>query len=130
MKLGYLSFIPAPQSPVRWWSKKIWRIKAIKAPPKAIFHFWLGLKNRSLTWDILMHFGFQGPGLYFLCRSSEETCSHLLVDCSYFIEVWRKMSKLVNISPLWKEFSVDYCFKNSFSSPSLVQLRPLPIILA
>ena len=38
---------------------------------------------------MLQKHGFEGPGLCFLCGTSEETSSHLFASCSYAGMVWK-----------------------------------------
>ena len=69
---------------IQWWWKKLWQIQS---PLKTVITKWLALSNKLLTWEIQKR-GFEGPGLCPLCRSSDETSSHLFASCPYAGSVW------------------------------------------
>ena len=63
----------------QWWWKRLWKIQI---PLMTI------ITNKLLTWEMLSKRGFEGPGLFSLCRSSDETISHLFSSCPYAGNVW------------------------------------------
>ena len=69
----------------QWWWKRLWKIQC---PLKTIITMWLAFSNKLLTWEMLEKRGFEGPGLCSLCRSSNETSSHLFALCPYAGNVW------------------------------------------
>ena len=69
---------------VSWW-KKVWNSFSW---PKCNFFLWVLVYNRCLTWDNLCKRGFQGPSICVLCRSSDETVSHLFFQCPFAKQIW------------------------------------------
>ena len=68
-------------------------------PTKILLFGLLVWKRRVLTWDALMHRGFQGPGWCILCRNHEESVDHLFFTCSVDVQIWKLFSPLLGESP-------------------------------
>jgi hypothetical protein len=62
------------------WKKALW---SWACPLKTKIFIWLAVANRILTWEVLQHRGFIGPGYCILCKTNCETTHHLLVDCAF-----------------------------------------------
>lgn len=61
-------------------------------PLKIKLFFWLCLKNKTLTWDVLgcptEWRGFIGPRICSMCSQKAESVNHLLGDCNFFQDIW------------------------------------------
>eukprot|EP01018_Ginkgo_biloba_P010531 Gb_16175 [translate_table: standard] len=44
-----------------------------------------------------------GPSRYPLCKTSEETNNHLIMDCSFFIQVWREIEHLSRNASIFED---------------------------
>ena len=64
-------------SVVEGTSKDFWPFSQIRIPPKVLLFGWLVWRNKILTWDSLMHRGFQDPGWCVLCNNEVESVEHL-----------------------------------------------------
>jgi hypothetical protein len=71
-----------------WWCKSLWKFKC---PLKTQIFTWMELNNEVLTWDIRQKRSWRGPNKYPLCKEIEETIYHLLMSCSYTLQVWNKV---------------------------------------
>eukprot|EP00253_Pinus_taeda_P033452 PITA_33452 len=60
-----------------WWSKHIWKLKCLA---KARIFFWCMLKRKVPTWDILRARYLVGSGRCPLCKTEEESISHLFIS--------------------------------------------------
>jgi hypothetical protein len=58
----------------------IWKLHA---PLKVERVLWLALQKKLLTWDVGIKQGWIEPSKCTLCRSTEETATHLFVQCQF-----------------------------------------------
>jgi ribonuclease HI len=72
---------------------------------------WLMVENKILTWEILQRRGFIGPSICMLCKKHEESTQHLFMECSFTVEVWRKLKNSINYSGNWAGNNLMECFK-------------------
>ena len=63
----------------------------IQCPLKTIITKWIALSNKLLTWEMLQKRGFEGPRIFPLCKSNDETSSHIFTSCSYAGSIWNGM---------------------------------------
>jgi ribonuclease HI/exonuclease III len=95
---GYnlLSSIPtALPNPALW--KAVWNYHSI---PKVDLFIWT-LAHKSIpTGENLKRRGWEGPFRCPLCCQEEETMDHLLLNCNYSKEVWKKITGLQLITKL------------------------------
>lgn len=66
--------------PPVWWWDKIWKERV---PNKAKTFMWLALHNKVLTWEAKKKRNVHGPGICALCFGTEETTTHIFVECIY-----------------------------------------------
>ena len=78
----------------QWWRKRLWKIQI---PLKTIITMWLAFSNKLLTWEMLQKRGFERLGLCTLCRSSDETSSHLFALCPYEGRIWMGVTDKLTI---------------------------------
>ena len=70
-----------------------------------MFYVPLALQNYLKTWDNLIKKGWYGPNICTLCKKYVEYVDHLLINCSFTVNVWKKVSLPQNFSDLgWKQF--------------------------
>uniref|UniRef100_A0ACD5UP66 Uncharacterized protein n=1 Tax=Avena sativa TaxID=4498 RepID=A0ACD5UP66_AVESA len=71
------------------YKKLIWKGWA---PARCKFFIWTLMLDRVLTADKLLQRGWDNDYFCPLCRRNLETTSHLLAECPFSIEVWKRMS--------------------------------------
>lgn len=81
------------------WLPAIWHPFSI---PKCAFFMWLVHKNRVLTKDRMIWFGFTVNPNFVLCQSNLETVEHTFTDCPYTYLVLR--GSPVPITRTWHEW--------------------------
>ena len=73
--MGYEAALQLEQEGTeQWWWAKIWKILG---PLKIVLTLWLAMSNKLLTWKVLLKRGFHGPKICLLCKSENETNSHI-----------------------------------------------------
>eukprot|EP01018_Ginkgo_biloba_P022058 Gb_03022 [translate_table: standard] len=88
-------------------------------------------KNPSaLTWDNLQKRNIAGPGRCPLCKTSEETNNHLIMECSFSIQVWREIEHLLGVRNVWIGASVEEGLRTWCGNPIAKTFLALPVILA
>ncbi|XP_070031558.1 uncharacterized protein [Nicotiana tomentosiformis] len=65
------------------------------ARPKAVFTMWLLLHGRLPTKDRLANWVLSVTPHCVMCQGQVETREHLFVQCSYAIELWKKIIKWI-----------------------------------
>jgi hypothetical protein len=100
---------------------KIWKWSL---PLKILLFFWLCTKNRILTWEALRRRGWQGPGLCLLCKHNTEDLDHLMVHCSFTINCWNRLSRLLPLQAVWNGVSFTDCLDNWLAARS----APHPLV--
>jgi hypothetical protein len=58
------------------------------APLKHKLHVWFAMKNRLWTADRLERRGLDHPEECALCCQEQETCNHIMVQCSFSRQIW------------------------------------------
>ena len=69
----------------RIW-KQVWHSNSI---PKVNNFIWLLLHNKLLTAENLRKRGISGPSRCAMCNSTEETSSHIFLQCKVSLSVWK-----------------------------------------
>jgi ribonuclease HI len=72
--------------------------------------FWLLLKKKILTWDVLLKHGWEGPSICILCRGNQETNNHVFITFPFTREVWTYLEGMMKSKMTWKGNSVDEFF--------------------
>lgn len=93
------------------WLKAIWHPFSI---PKCSFFLWLALRNRLLTKDRMISFGFNVSPTCVLCRSANESAEHLFSSCPMAFMVIR--SSPVPLDLNWTNWLAGNFFRDSPSS--------------
>ncbi|XP_059455969.1 uncharacterized protein LOC132186126 [Corylus avellana] len=70
---------------VVWW-KLVWFPLAI---PKQAFILWLAMKDRLLTGERSLKWGYKGVVQCCFCHSQLETRDHIFFECSFSSRVWK-----------------------------------------
>jgi hypothetical protein len=70
----------------------------------------MAAENRILSWEVLQKKGWQGPGIFPLCKNNIEDIDHLFVHCSFTQTVWDKISILLKLKKRWTGTSFNVCF--------------------
>ena len=63
---------------------------------------WLSLQNCLKTWDNIIKKRWIGKNLCSLYRKVEETVDHLLVNCSFSINIWKTVCIALSIQRNWE----------------------------
>jgi hypothetical protein len=80
------------------WRKNLWHWSL---PLKLKLFIWLAANDKILTWDILLHRGWMGPNMCFLCHNNSETISHIFLDCPFTKSIWHKIFLVLNLKKMW-----------------------------
>jgi hypothetical protein len=126
-KLGYLKCNSDlnTQETVWWWSK-LWKVKS---PTKTRLFMWNVLRNKVPTWDNLQKWSFVGPGWCTLCKTEEESSTHLFLNCSYINKVWMEISKLLNLQCLWEGRDLEHSWHSWWNNKDYKHLKALPLLV-
>jgi len=101
----------------------------MKCPLKTKILSWFLLSGKALTWDVLCSRGREGPGRCFLCKLSGESNYHIAVECPFTQSVWSIIEIHLKLNNIWHGDTLSECFKNWCSSPDVVSVKSLPIIV-
>jgi hypothetical protein len=91
---------------IRDWTFKLW---SWQLALKVKLFFWLLLKKKLLTWDVLSGHGWEGPSLCILCRCNQETNQHLFITCPFTRKIWTHLEGMLKTKLTWEGQSVDEC---------------------
>jgi ribonuclease HI len=91
------------------WRQQVWKWKI---PLKYKLFVWLAGIDRILTWDSLRRRGWEGHGLYSLCRQAPEDIHHLLIHCKFTKEVWYRLLSQFNLPFTWSGATFTDCFNS------------------
>eukprot|EP00253_Pinus_taeda_P003035 PITA_03035 len=108
-----------------WWAKGIWRLKC---PVKARLFFWCILKRKVPTWETLQARFLAGPGHCPLCKSNEETISHLFTTCAFTRKIWEEVTVSLKINAQWGHDLLDAAWRKwwqSYPEGNLRNLSPI-----
>lgn len=83
------------------WLSAVWNPFTI---PKCGFFLWLALKNRLLTKEKMIQFGFNVNPICVLCHSSMESAEHIFTDCPYTNSVLKGGSLPITLT--WSEWQM------------------------
>ena len=127
-KGGYLKLI-LDQYDVEtaWWWNMFWHCKC---PLKSKIYCWFLFSGKALTWDLLNHRGWEGPGRCYLCKDAEETNYHIGAVCPYTKSVWKEIEAKYNLQNLWDGDSLLSCLKKWVLNIKVKVFRALPIIVS
>ena len=60
--------------------------------------------------------GFSGPSMCPLCCTEEESVSHLMISCSFTVQVWDYLKDFLNIDAVWHGQNVEQAFRIWFDA--------------
>ena len=109
-----------------WWNM-FWHCKC---PLKSNIYCWFLFLGKALTWDLLNHRGWEGPGRCYLCKGDVETNYHLGVDCPYTKTVWKEIEAKFNLQNFWVGDSLLSCLKKWVLNIKVKAFRALPIVVS
>jgi hypothetical protein len=87
---------------VEWW-KLVWFPLAI---PKQAFILWLVMKERLVTRDKLLSWGYKGDVNCLFCSNQLESCAHLFFECSFSYKICKfYMARCIVANPptVWED---------------------------
>ena len=120
--LAYKSSVPSTFSEcIPLWFKEVWRWNI---PLKTVLFSWLMLAERILTWNMLQKKGFAGPGICPLCHDAEESITHLMIKCSFSVQVWQHIGHFFETELLWHGLNITEAFRNWITGGD--ELRTIP----
>eukprot|EP00253_Pinus_taeda_P010845 PITA_10845 len=108
-----------------WWAKDIWNLKC---PVKSRLFFWCILKRKVPTWETLQARFLAGPGRCPLCKSDEETISHLFTTCVFSRKIWEEVTVSLKIKAQWGHDPLDAAWRKWWQTYPEGNLRNLPLI--
>ncbi|GJR14347.1 reverse transcriptase zinc-binding domain-containing protein [Tanacetum coccineum] len=82
------------QYPIVPWWKLIWFSHCI---PKHSFIVWLAVQDRLTTQDKLRKWGDHAVNRCCLCCQESKNINHILFQCSFSRDIWRKVSAIADI---------------------------------
>jgi hypothetical protein len=91
------------------WCLKIWKGDCTL---KIKLFAWLMFKNKLLMWPNLQSRGWVGPGVCILCKSQNESVSHVFINCIFFRAVWQLITPALSPGSIWDGPNVTSCFQN------------------
>lgn len=74
--------------PVCNWSKSVW---LSQSTPKYSLQLWIALRGRLQTLDRMQQWSTGLNTTCVLCSDTQESCSHLLFECCYSGQIWKKL---------------------------------------
>ncbi|CAA7062573.1 unnamed protein product [Microthlaspi erraticum] len=77
-----------PSPPSLPWASSVWFKDGIS---KHSFILWVIMRGRLVTRDRLLSWGLSVPSNCLLCNSSPETANHVLTECGFSEEIWRRL---------------------------------------
>lgn len=108
-----------------WLAKNIWKLKC---PVKARLFLWFILKRKVPTWEILQARFLAGPGRCPLCKSEEETISHLFTTCAVSKNIWEEVTVLLKVKAQWGHDPLDAVWRKWWQNYLEGNMRNLPLI--
>eukprot|EP01018_Ginkgo_biloba_P010974 Gb_06478 [translate_table: standard] len=90
---------------------------------------WCFLNSKALTWDNLQKRNRVSPSRCPLCKVSEETNNHLVVECSFSKQVWREIALLTRLRNVWLGGIVEEGLRAWCGNPRVKSLLALPVII-
>ena len=102
--LAYKSIVSTTFSEcIPMWFKEVWHWKL---PLKTVIFSWLLLDERIFTWNMLQRKGFEGPGICSLCHDVEENITHMMINCSFSVQVWKHIGHLYETDLIWHGLNI------------------------
>jgi hypothetical protein len=89
----------------------------------------MALNNKLLTRDIRLKRGWIGPSHCALCKSTEESISHIFIVCPYATQVTRMVSSELQVKIVWNKSNLRECFNAWLSNSLAKQFEGLPCII-
>jgi hypothetical protein len=83
--------------------KLVWFPLAI---PKQASILWLVMKERLITRDRLLSWGYKGDVKCLFCRNQLESCAHLFFECSFSYIIWKfcmARCRVANPPTVWED---------------------------
>ena len=113
-KSTYQAIVQNSSSTVKIWQyKSLWKWKI---PLKIKCFMWLDLQNCLKTWDKLIRKGWYGPKFCILCKKDAESVDHLMIHCSFTVNIWKNVCLALKIPRILKGYNIDdpcyLCLKN------------------
>ena len=78
------------------WDKYVWSRMTV---PKYRFFIWLVMKKRLQTTAKMYKIGVSENSKCLICDQDDETEDHLMFQCCFSLEVWRRIKVWLQIGP-------------------------------
>jgi len=91
-------------------------------------YLWLTILNKIPTWDYLQRRCYSGPRFCMLCKTGEESTSHIFIHYPYAIQVWKDLNNWIGHPQLWIYNLMEEGLKAWFDTPVLKNFRVVPFI--
>jgi hypothetical protein len=88
------------------------------------------LNNKALTCDNLQKRNKHGLGRCSLGKASDESNYHLIMSCSYSVQVWKELEVLTGLQDSWHGTSIEESLKVWCENVNTKKFRALPVIVA
>jgi ribonuclease HI len=111
----------------KWWWRKVWKLRC---PTKARLLTWMNIENKMPTWDILQKRNHHGPGWCCLCKSKNESISHLFIKCRFTKEVWKELSVVYGKLFDWDGETIEQALGRWIADKSLKTFDSLPAVVS
>jgi hypothetical protein len=76
----------------RGWKVNIWKWDI---QLKIKLFIWMAAEKKILTWDALQKKGWEGPGVFYLCKHDYEDINHIFIHCTFLKTVWARLTLLL-----------------------------------
>jgi hypothetical protein len=98
------------------WRKNFW---SWNIQLKIKLFIWLAAENKVLTWKILQHKGWQGPGRCHLCNEANEENEHLFIHCDFTKSVWQQIISSKHYNQSWAGSDLENCLNNWYNNKTV-----------
>ena len=69
-----------------------------------------------------------GPSICALCKKESETIDYLLINCSFTVEIWKKVCLSLKISQSWEGGNFDQCVFSGIKIVEFILLYQLSFL--
>jgi hypothetical protein len=126
-KLGYNVVAEATFSGEKcWWWGSLWKLQERL---KRKISLWIVLNNKFLTWENGLKQGWIGLSFCVLCKSNEDSCSHLFMCFPYTEKVLSLVFKKFQAHVSWIHKDLNDSFRTWLNDKQVQQFQAFPCSL-
>lgn len=96
--------------------------------PETILFFWCILRDKVPTREHLTCRSFHGPNWCTVCKISPKSTTHLFLNCSTLITLWKYLSSSIHFSMQWVGENLRNAWDDWFNCHLGFKLQNLPLI--